>query len=77
MSVFGSTGAMPAINLHLNGQEGQDLDLNGPHHRMYDEFVAFEEIISGQDYVRAQAALDHSRAVMQVLDQAARTMKAS
>ena len=77
MSVFGSTGAMPAINLHLNGQEGQDLDLNGPHHRMHDEFVAFEEMISGQDFARAQVALDHSRAVMQVLDQAVRTMKAS
>ena len=52
----------------------QDLDLNGPHHRMHDEFVAFEEMISGQDFARAQAALDHSRAVMQVLDQAVKSM---
>ena len=77
ISVLGSTGGMPAISLNLNGQEGQDLDMNRPLHRMYDEFVAFEAMISSQDYARAQEALAHSRAVMQVLDQAVKSMGTS
>ena len=67
----------PAISLNLNGQEGQDLDMNRPLHRMHDEFVAFEAMISSQDYARAQEALAHSRAVMQVLDQAVKSMGTS
>lgn len=74
ISVLGSTGGMPAINISLNGQESQNLDLNRPFHRMHDEFVAFEEMISQKDYARAHEALDHSRAVMQILDQAVRSM---
>lgn len=77
ISVLGSTGGMPAISLNLNGQEGQDLDMNRPLHRMHDEFVAFEAMISSQDYARAQEALAHSRAVMQVLDQAVKSMGTS
>ena len=77
ISVLGSTGGMPAISLNLNGQEGQDLDMNRPFHRMHDEFVAFEAMISSQDYARAQEALAHSRAVMQVLDQAVKSMGTS
>lgn len=74
IAVVGPTNAMPELSLALNGQEVQVMDQNRPFHRMHDEFVAFEEIISTKDYARAQVALDHSRAVMAVLDEAVKSM---
>lgn len=74
LAVIGPTNSMPQVSLALNGQEAEFLDQNRPYHRMHDEFVAFEEIISQKDYARAQVALDHSRAVMQVLEEAVKSM---
>lgn len=74
MAVIGPTNSMPTVSLTLNGRESQVFDENRPFHRMHDEFVAFEAIISSKDYARAQQALDHSRAVMQVLEQAVKSV---
>jgi hypothetical protein len=70
LTVNGPTNSLPSVSLTLNGQDSQTLDANSPHHRMYEEFVAFEDIISQQDFARNQAQLNHSRAVMAVLDEA-------
>lgn len=51
-----------------DGQESHVYQLNGDRHRMHDEFVIFEGIISNLDFKRAAQALEHSRTVMKVLD---------
>ncbi|QXE03253.1 Gfo/Idh/MocA family protein [Terribacillus sp. DMT04] len=48
--------------------------LNYPPHRMYDEFVAFNEIINRNDLDKAFAMLEHSEKVMQVIDSAQKQM---
>ncbi|MFC3927851.1 Gfo/Idh/MocA family protein [Streptococcus caprae] len=68
--VNGPTNSMPSVTLALNGKEPQTLDANTPHHRMQAEFVAFEEMIRTDNHVAAQAQLEHSLAVMAVLDEA-------
>ncbi|MFA9492957.1 Gfo/Idh/MocA family protein [Streptococcus sp. E17BB] len=70
LMVNGPTNAMPSVTLTLNGQDSQTSDQNSPHHRMYAEFVAFEEMIRTGDTTVAKSSLDHSRAVMAVLEMA-------
>lgn len=70
LTVTGPTNALPEITLQLNGQAPQTFDLNGGRHRMTDEFIAFEQIVSTQDFVRGQQLLEHSQLVMKVLEQA-------
>lgn len=72
--VNGATNAMPSVTLALNGQEPVTGDYNSPYHRMYAEFVAFEEMIRTGDEAAAQAQLEHSRAVMAVLNEASQDM---
>lgn len=70
IAVLGPTNSMPQVTLTLNGQETQVVDQNTQSHRMHDEFVVFEDIIARKDQSRAKAMLDHSRAVMRVVDKA-------
>lgn len=70
LSILGPTNSLPQVCLTLNGQEPQLMDKNSPHHRMHDEFVAFERIIATRDVEKAQKALEHSQAVMAVLEEA-------
>lgn len=70
IAVLGPTNSMPQVTLTLNGQETQVIDQNTQSHRMHDEFVVFEDIIARKDQSRAKAMLDHSRAVMRVVDKA-------
>ncbi|MGT2929055.1 Gfo/Idh/MocA family protein [Streptococcus dentasini] len=74
ISLIGPTNSMPKVLLTLNGQEPQDITQTDPHHRMYQEFLAFEKMIRNRDFVAAHRALKHSQAVMDVLDQAAAFM---
>lgn len=74
LTVAGPTNALPSVTLSLNGQESVTGDHNSPHHRMYEEFVAFEAMIRTDDRAAAQAQLNHSRAVMAVLDEACQAL---
>ena len=47
---------------------------NSLNHRMHDEFVAFQAIIEHKDMAATKLALDHSRLVMGVLDEAVKSM---
>ena len=49
-------------------------NLNSPHHRMYDEFVAFEKMVATNDIDSVAKQLEHSRQVMEVLDQASKVL---
>lgn len=74
MAVLGPTNSLPAVSISLNGQETEAVNQNKPLHRMHDEFVFFEEIISKKQFAAAEKALEHSRAVMKILDEAAASM---
>lgn len=71
LSLLGATNSLPQVELTLNGQEPKDLTVENPHHRMYQEFKAFQEMIATNDTRAAQSALAHSRKVMAVLEAAA------
>ena len=74
ITIFGATNTLPEIGLTLNGQEETVTNLNSPHHRMYDEFVAFEKMVATNDIDSVAKQLEHSRQVMQVLDQASKVL---
>lgn len=74
IAVLGPTNAMPEVSMTLNGQETEVVNQNTLNHRMHDEFVAFQDIISNKDWNRQAQALEHSRAVMEVLDMAVESM---
>ncbi|MGT2911679.1 Gfo/Idh/MocA family protein [Streptococcus cameli] len=74
LAILGPTNSMPQVSLTLNGQEAEVVDLNTPKHRMHDEFILFEDIISQQDLARSQEMLAHSHRVMTVLEEAVLNM---
>lgn len=74
VTILGPTNTMPEVNLSLNGQSMQLVNQNSLNHRMHDEFVAFQNIISNREYNNQKAALEHSRAVMEVLDAAIKSL---
>ncbi|MDU6699978.1 MAG: gfo/Idh/MocA family oxidoreductase, partial [Streptococcus salivarius] len=43
-------------------------------HRMHDEFVAFEKMVATKDFDSVAKQLEHSRQVMEVLDQASKAL---
>ena len=47
---------------------------NTLNHRMHDEFVAFQAIIEQEDMTATKLALEHSRAIMEVLDAAVNSL---
>lgn len=74
VTILGPTNTMPEVNLSLNGQSMQLVNQNSLNHRMHDEFVAFQNIFSNREYNNQKAALEHSRAVMEVLDAAIKSL---
>ena len=70
IAVLGATNTLPELALTLNNQNMTMINENSLHHRMHDEFVAFQAIIEHEDMTATKLALDHSRLVMEVLDQA-------
>lgn len=70
IAVLGATNTLPELALTLNNQNMTMINENSLNHRMHDEFVAFQAIIEHEDMTATKLALDHSRLVMEVLDQA-------
>ncbi|MGT2925981.1 Gfo/Idh/MocA family protein [Streptococcus cuniculipharyngis] len=68
LTVHGPTNSLPEVSIRLNGQAEERVTLNRQPHRMADEFMTFRDILAQDNRVLAQAMLDHSRAVMRVLD---------
>lgn len=65
---------MPEIALALNEESKTIINENTLNHRMHDEFVAFQAIIEQENMTATKLALDHSRLVMEVLEQAVQIM---
>lgn len=74
ITIFGATNTLPEIGVTLNGQKERVVNLNSPQHRMYDEFVAFEKMVATKDFDSVAQQLEHSRQVMEVLDQASKAL---
>lgn len=77
LSVLGAPNAVPELLLAIRGKQARTVNLNRSSHRMYDEFVAFSDIISNKNMERAEQALEHSKAVMAVLEQAAASLESN
>lgn len=71
LAVLGATNTLPQVQLSLHGHEAKVVNLNKHDHRMYEEFVAFTQMIDEKDFKKVDQALEHSRAVMAVLERAA------
>lgn len=74
IAVLGATNTLPELALTLNNQNMTMINENSLNHRMHDEFVAFQAIIEHEDMTATKLALDHSRLVMEVLDQAVNSL---
>lgn len=73
LTILGATNSLPEVHLTKHQADSKQIGRLSQEHRMAAEFRAFAEIIKTHDKHRAKAALDHSRQVMAVLDEAART----
>ncbi|MGT2887713.1 Gfo/Idh/MocA family oxidoreductase [Streptococcus didelphis] len=74
ISILGATNAMPELSVALNGQDEKRIQENKEDHRMTAEFKVFKEIIETKDSARASEALNHSLAVMEVLEKASQSL---
>lgn len=70
LAVLGATNTLPQVQLSLHGHEAEVANLNKHEHRMYEEFLAFRDMIDQRDFEKVNQALEHSRAVMAVLERA-------
>lgn len=70
LTLIGAPNAMPLVQFQVNNQLELEEHHNHHPHRMHDQFVVFRDLIKHQDLAKAREFLDHSRAVMAVLDQA-------
>ncbi|MEY8371187.1 Gfo/Idh/MocA family oxidoreductase [Aerococcaceae bacterium 50-4] len=68
--IDGPTNTLASYDLALRGDAIKTTDHRVHNHRMYEEFVEFEDIIRQHDMDRVKANLTHSKAVMAVIDQA-------
>lgn len=75
ITILGGTNELPRVSVALNGQEALADHVNRSCHRMYDEFVAFEAMVAFKDLKKAEKGLEHSRAVMAVLEEASKALQ--
>ncbi|MCS4488106.1 Gfo/Idh/MocA family protein [Streptococcus sciuri] len=75
IAILGATNSLPVIQVTLNKEKSHLIDHNANKHRMQAEFENFERILATRDSKSAQKALEHSLAVMAVLDNAREYMK--
>lgn len=71
--INGPTNSLESYDLVLRNQDSVTNDKRVHQHRMYEEFIAFEEIIKTHDLLETRKRLTHSKAVMAVVDQAIET----
>lgn len=69
IEVLGATNEMPRYE-RRSKTEVEAMNVNLDKHRMYQEFAKFTEVIDQKDLAFASEKLNHSLAVMQVVDQA-------
>lgn len=68
--VKGPTNVLDSYNKQLNGEDDIHVDKKVCQHRMYEEFQEFNKMIQDKDLTAAKSRMDHSVAVMKVVDTA-------
>lgn len=68
--VEGPTNVLDSYDKQLNGESSLHVDKKVYPHRMYEEFQEFNRMIENNDLVAAKTRMDHSVAVMKVVDEA-------
>ena len=69
LRIEGPVSTMAAMTICLRGQQPRQIDLPPVAHRLAPEFAAFADILRRQDYASMNRLLDHSLAVMKVVDE--------
>ncbi len=77
LAILGPTNSLPQVALTLNNQAEEISNINTPNHRMQAEFIEFESIISNQNIDKAAKALEHSRIVMEVMEEAVKSLSSN
>ncbi|MBP2058380.1 putative dehydrogenase [Lactobacillus colini] len=70
LKIKGSLGQLNEVELDLKGNKPETIELNKYNDRMVAEFVEFSRMIKEHDIAAADKALEHSLAVLEVLEQA-------
>lgn len=68
--IEGSTNDITSFTCAKNNGESVQVEQSGHMHRMYEEFVEFERIITQSDLPKAKRMLNHSENVMRVVEMA-------
>ena len=69
LRIDGPVSTMSTITICLRGQQSRQIDLPPVSHRLAPEFAAIADILHRQDYATMNQLLDHSLAVMKVMDE--------
>ena len=69
LRIEGPVSTMAAMTICLRGQQPRQIPLAPVSHRLAPEFAAFADILRRQDYATMNRLLDHSLAVMKVVDE--------
>ncbi len=69
ITVKGSANKLSILQLQAGGQV-TDINQNLHGHRMYEEFMHFVRMIDQLDFAAAQEQMEHSKVVMEVVEQA-------
>ncbi|MBO0481138.1 Gfo/Idh/MocA family protein [Candidatus Enterococcus courvalinii] len=64
------TNVLTSFGIYQKNQLLETISVNSHPHRMYQEFVTFDQIIQHKDFVAMQKRLTHSESVMWIIDQA-------
>lgn len=70
LRMHGSANIIDSFDYVANKEKPVQVDHKHHPHRMYDEFIAFEQIIREKDMDRVSQMLEHSERVMCVIEQA-------
>ena len=69
LRIEGPVSTMSSMTLCLRGQQPRQIPLPPVTHRLAPEFAAIADMLQRKDYVTMNRLLDHSLAVMQVVDE--------
>ena len=69
LRIEGPVSTMAAMTICLRGQQPRQIPIAPVSHRLAPEFAAFADILRRQDYALMNRLLDHSLAVMTVVDE--------
>lgn len=68
IQIEGPTNSIQEYTRYVNNKGEEHLNYNKHPHRMYEEFIEFEKIISEKNFVEANLRMEHSKQVLNVVE---------